>query len=131
MCKKQRFSTETVSRRQQSFVQYALQLAETSTCRQRHGAVVVKGGSVLSRGINKIHNCPSIFPDTEQDNPSIDRISTHAEEAALRMVSPDSARGATLYVARVLKDGTPGYSKPCPRCQSLIDSMGIKKVVYS
>lgn len=51
----------------------------------------------------------------------------HAEARVLQK----SDWGATLYVARVIRDGTWAISRPCPRCQAAIRNKGVKKVVYT
>jgi len=54
--------------------------------------------------------------------------SAHAEARVLRK----SGIGATLWVARVLKDKeTWAMAKPCANCQSLITNRRIKKVIYT
>jgi len=51
----------------------------------------------------------------------------HAEARSLRKADT----GCTLYVARVLRDGTWASAKPCPRCQALIRAKGVKRVYYT
>lgn len=103
-----------------------MKVAELSTAKQRHGAVIYKGGSVLSVGVNAVHNDP-LFTGEFTRNPN-----THAETQAIRACSPDiDLSNATLYVARVNKRGEPMYSKPCKTCQEAIDLAGIKKVIYT
>lgn len=53
--------------------------------------------------------------------------SGHAESRALRK----AGHGATLYVARVTRNGDLAMAKPCPRCQALIRSFGVVKVHYT
>lgn len=62
-------------------------------------------------------------------------LSTHAEIAAihefLRSYEADRLRGCTLYVCRVLADGTIANAKPCKGCTAAIEQFGIKKVYHS
>lgn len=98
---------------------------ERSTCTQKHAALIYRAGKVLSVGINKLHNDPSNWID-------IEGISTHAEIDAIRKVKDKSQlRGAVLYVARVSKGGNVALSKPCHRCQQVIEEVGIKKVIHT
>jgi tRNA(Arg) A34 adenosine deaminase TadA len=53
--------------------------------------------------------------------------SCHAEARAIRKADV----GATLFVARVTRDGEWAISKPCKHCQALIRNRGIKKVYYT
>ena len=39
--------------------------------------------------------------------------------------------GATVYVARINKEGKARNSKPCPMCQSAMEHVGIRRVVYT
>lgn len=97
--------------------------------RQRHGAVIVRGNSVISMGVNTWRNDPSVVEsDMIEGRGTI--FSTHAEVAAIKRAG-DRARGATLYVARLLACGTHGNSRPCQNCARAITRAGIKKVVYT
>lgn len=102
----------------------ATRLARMGTCRTRHGAVIVKGGRLLSVGINVNRNSPQdkAVPPTE--------IAVHAEEAALRALGGE-ARGAKIYVARVLRNDQPALSRPCDRCYEAIVAAGIKEIIYT
>jgi tRNA(Arg) A34 adenosine deaminase TadA len=53
--------------------------------------------------------------------------SCHAEARALRKADA----GATLYVARVTRDGQWAMSKPCKHCQAYIKNRRIKRVYYT
>lgn len=102
-------------------------MARKSDCRHKHGAVVVKNGNILSFGTN-IHR--ELNPADAQD---IDyfksNASVHAEVAALRQVA--DPRGCTVYVARVMADGSAGLSKPCVRCEKYLIGAGVKRVVWT
>lgn len=78
--------------------------AESDHKSQRMAAVVVKGGAVLSIGIN--------------------RGTRHAEERALRPHRNFS--GADIYVMRV--NGR--ISRPCVKCQVKIIAAGIRRAHY-
>lgn len=100
---------------------------ESEFTRARVGAVITKGGRVLASACNKLRY------SRRNDRPW---PSMHAEESAILKVLRHPAglrklQGATLYVSRVKKDGTCGLAKPCKDCQDLIDSVGIKKVIYT
>lgn len=63
------------------------------------------------------------------------KIYIHAETAAivrfLRELSSQELPDYKLYVARVLKDGTPANARPCVGCQSMIAEFNIKEVYYT
>lgn len=120
--------TEKFSRSQKSFLNLAMKTAEASECTQRHGAVVVKSGSVLSIGLNKWRNDAALADEMFAAGKSTN-ISVHAEIDALSRVR--NPAGAVLYIARVNRQGEPMMSKPCNECSKAIEESGITKVVYT
>jgi deoxycytidylate deaminase len=133
--------TETMlaplTRSQRSYLNRATRLAAKSQVVQRHGAVVVKGGSVISTGVNSYANDPVMFPVDHFEVDSMPRfsnrnhLSVHAEVAAIRRASSEQLRGAVLYVARISKGGVVGNSAPCAQCAAEVLKAGIKKVIYT
>jgi deoxycytidylate deaminase len=87
------------------YLRLAHELTKYSLAKQqRMAAVVVKGGSVLSTGVNyRFH---------------------HAEARAIR--PHKDFTGATIYVAR----HNQRCSRPCNDCQRKIIRAGIKRAVY-
>ena len=100
------------------FLERALGVASTSTCKQRHGAIVVKHGRVLGSGTNRRRNDPR-YVDWRSS-------SIHAEITAMRRAGFPTR--ATIYVARINRIGEARYSKPCANCQEVLDSFKIKVV---
>lgn len=95
----------------------------------RHAAVIVKAGRVLSvgRNRNKTHPNSVLNEDGERILKTI-----HAEfDAISRVKNKDQLKGATIYVARLGRNGHPGMSCPCEMCQNLINKYGLKKAVYT
>ena len=91
----------------------------------KHGSVIVKGGRVISTGINKERNHPRIV---SSEHIKTD-CSVHAEIDALKKVK--DASGSTVYIARVNRKGQARDSKPCSRCYSTLRNNGIKKIIYT
>jgi hypothetical protein len=91
----------------------------------------IKKGKKISFGWNKCIFYSSKNPHEDYMNGK--KITIHAEEMALKSVSPSKLKGATLYVVRNGHDML--NSKPCDRCQSIINSCmkknGLKNVYYS
>jgi len=116
-----------LSKTDKSYLSVARYCAKKSMARNTHGAVVVKGGRVLSIGWNKNRNHP-MFVSPEHIKSD---CSYHAEEVAIREAGEGNVRGAVIYVARVNKNGYDRDSKPCPKCASLIEKVGIKRIVYT
>ena|SRR3990167_1218941 len=97
----------------------ALEQAQLSVCKQKHGAVLVRGGCVLMVGHNKPRNQHLNQP----------KASVHAEVAVVRGCK--NGYGAKLYVVRLGKDGLAKGSKPCKDCARVLVAKGIRKVVHS
>jgi deoxycytidylate deaminase len=115
-----------LSNRENAFLSVARYLSTKSVARQRHGAIIVKGGRVIGAGFNKDKNNPDyISPEHVKTHSSV-----HAEIDAIRDAGWN-VRGAVLYVARVNNHGEDRYSKPCDRCQVVIEETQIKKVIYT
>lgn len=88
--------------------------------RFRLGAVVVKSGRVLSRGVNVSKKGPDTPPFRE---------SVHAEVMAMKTVVGLS--GATVYVARLNSFDGMALAKPCEHCINHMIHNGIQRVVFS
>ena len=97
----------------------------SSDCNFKHGAVVVKGGRIVSTGINRFKNHPmTVSPEHIKEHCSV-----HAEVDAIRKLK--NARGATIYIARIGKRGNQALSRPCDNCYTAIQRAGINKIVYT
>lgn len=115
-----------LSNREKAFLSVARYLATKSESRHRHGAIVVKGGSVIGTGYNKDKNHPDyVSPEHIKSHCSV-----HAEIDAIRDAKW-RVKGAVLYVARVNNHGQDRNSKPCDRCMVIIEETQIKKVIYT
>ena len=99
----------------------AKELAKLSRSRQKHGAIVVRNGQVVSAGVNISKGTADVHWPL---------ASEHAEERAISQAGKE-ARGATLYVARVNRLGEARLSRPCERCQSAIRKSGIARIVHT
>jgi len=104
----------------------AVKIAKKSTYKERfrHGAVLVKGGSVIQEGFNSF-NYSSFYHRFSEWGIE------HAEASALHQVSKSKTTGAVLYVVRINKEGYTRYSKPCLSCIKLAQFCGVRKIVYS
>jgi len=115
-----------LSRSEQAYLSVARYFAGKSKARRMHGAVVVKSGRVIGTGFNKDRNNPYyVSPEHIKTHCSV-----HAEVDAIRDANWN-VKGAVLYVARVNNAGVDRNSKPCNRCQVVIEEAQIKKVIYT
>lgn len=89
----------------------------------RHAAILVKGGKVISYGINK-----------RKAGMLADRVyglkGWHSEADCLLSIHKKNVKDAVLYVAGVTKTGRLANSKPCLCCQEFINKYKLKGVYY-
>lgn len=76
-----------------------------------HVCIVIRGGAIKAIAVN--HG------------------GIHAEIRALNQIWPNKSKGSTLISLRFTSGGLLASAKPCADCQTVIDSRGIKDVVYS
>ena len=109
-------------------VKLAIEIAKlNSFSRFRFGCVALdKRGYVLSVGMNNEKTHPyQAKLSTKQGNPHA--IYLHSEIATILKARE---KVHTLIVVRLLRNGTPGYSKPCHICEEAIRLAKIKQTVY-
>lgn len=85
----------------------------------------MRGGNVQARGYNTYKEHATRGGGPLQ--------TLHAEAAAIRAAETAGTelRGATIVVVRIPGAGGSQMSKPCRDCARLIESKGIKKVIYT
>lgn len=91
----------------------------------RIGAVICAGSIIKSRGFNQVRRARigsnfTNFPE-----------SLHAERHACIQMSKDDIKGCDIYIWREYKTGSPAIAKPCDKCYTLLESLGIKRIIYS
>jgi deoxycytidylate deaminase len=106
----------------------AIRVAKTADHKFRVGSAILKGRRVISTGTNKGYTSPYI-------RLNIDRYSmvdkNHAEISAILNARDRDLTGATIYIARCLKDDGTALSRPCDLCMEMIIEAGIRKIVYT
>lgn len=96
------------------------------------GAIITKGGDVLSVGFNRRKSHPiqkKYNVHRGCGDESKDYI--HAEMAAIIKVHHKDLRGATIYVSRKNANGDRAMCRPCNACMKAILDAGIKKICYT
>ena len=115
--------------KQHRYISLASKVAEQSDYGKfRHGAVLVKGNSVRNVSCNKHRHC-NFGTRFRESNTGIPTL--HAELGAILGMDRSVTQGATVYVVRINREGTPRMSKPCPMCESALKHVGVKRVVYT
>ena len=94
----------------------------------RHGAVIIKGGSILNASFNK-ENYSSF--GTRFRLPHRGHATVHAELGCILGLTRDSTVGADVYVCRINRDGDYRNSKPCSMCHEALKHVGVKRVYYT
>lgn len=118
----ERYGSTPFSRTTKARMDRAIKLAALSDMKQRHGAVLVSGGRIVSLGINVLRNEPRYWMP-------LGAISTHAE---IQCVSGLASPVGTLYVARLSPGGNLSNSLPCESCMRYLKVYtNIRKVVYT
>lgn len=116
------------TKKHQKFLSIAKKVARESEFeRFRHGAVLVKGGSVISFSFNKNKFCP--FAQRFRSLPGIPTV--HAEVGCILGLPRSITTNADVYVVRLGSDNTVRLSKPCQMCQSCLSHVGVKRIFYS
>lgn len=97
---------------------------KSSHKQHRLGAVIVKGGRILSTGYNELR--PSKIIGTQ---------TLHAEASAILKLLKNRRLhdlvGADIYVSRFTRGGRVGCARPCKHCLDLIRSVGIARVYFT
>ena len=101
---------------------------ESTYGKLRHGAVVVKGGSVVSFGFNKSNHCQFGQRFRHMDKGP---ATQHAEISAILGLPRSATQGADAYVVRINNDCDWRMSKPCCMCEQALRFVGIKRVFYT
>ena len=111
------------------YIEFAKRVAEQSNYGKfRHGAVLVKGSSVRSISCNKHRHC-SFGARFRREG--YGEATLHAELGAILGLSRSTTQGATVYVARINKEGKARISKPCPMCEAAMRHVGVRRVYYT
>lgn len=94
----------------------------------RHGALLVKGGSVINSSYNK-ENYSSFGKRFR--SPTRGHATVHAELGAILGLSRGVTAGADVYVCRINRGGEFRNSKPCAMCHLALKHVGVKRVYYT
>lgn len=117
-----------ISSRHNRFLDIAKKLALRSPYKKfRHGAILVKGGSIRNGACNSNDYCS--FGAKFRKEPG--KATIHAEIGAVLGIDRSVTEGATVYVARLNKREETRLSKPCSMCEAVLRHVGIKKVIYT
>lgn len=96
-------------------------------------SVIIKSGRVISTGTNKQS---SFIHGVTRGSRELWNINQCAERNAILKALKifDGLKhlaGSTIYVSRFSKNGNTALAKPCKYCLEFIESVGIKRIVYT
>lgn len=137
MARKERFKnhteftgqTVTQSKRILRYIDLAKNVAYNSDYgKLRHGAILVKGGSIINTCFNKDKFCS--FAGKFRD-PNSGPATIHAELGCVLGLARDVTSGGDIFVCRINKIGELRNSKPCIMCHQVMKHVGIKRVYYT
>ena len=113
-------SNRNLSSNDFSRIARAIKAARQSRLKVRVGALVVVSGKKAAAAANR-----------ERNHPRLGHLdaSVHAEIAALKKLG-GTARGGTLYVARLGARGRLLPSFPCRRCLPAVEASGVRRIVW-
>ena len=94
----------------------------------RHGAVLIKGGSVLNASFNK--DKYTSFGSRFR-SPTRGHATVHAEIGCVLGLPRSVTSGADVYVCRINRNGEFRNSKPCTMCHEALKHVGVKRVYYT
>ena len=94
----------------------------------RHGAVLVKGGSIINTSHNK-GNFSSFGSRFRKQG--CGHATYHAELGCIMGVARSVSTGADVYVCRVNRQDEYRSSKPCNMCHEILKHVGVKRVYYT
>jgi deoxycytidylate deaminase len=106
-----------------NFFTLAKNVSKHSTYHIRVDAVLVLHGTPVACGFNTVKTHPKL---AMRLNATI-----HAEVSALATCNKLNIKGATCFVYRETKNGTPALARPCDDCWRALRARGVKWVYYS
>ena len=119
-----------VSKGKRRYIQIAKRIAAQSQHDHfKHGAILVKGGSVISTACNKDQY--KKFGNRFRDTRTCGHATHHAELGCILGIDRSITQGATVYVCRTNRRGEFRMSKPCKMCEEVLRFCGVKKVLYT
>ena len=119
-----------------NFLNKALQLLRKhdflTSLEQRHCAMIVRGGAIISTGYNS-HDTNSFVQHYTRMVGQHKCHTTHAEMDAIKQVrSKTDLRGCKIFVARIcLGSKKPGLARPCNICERVLYEYGITRAIYT
>jgi deoxycytidylate deaminase len=110
------------------YLSLAKEMAESSHHKFRVGAALVRGNRLLSTGTNSYKTDPTMLRYYSR---VADWTGLHAEMAAIKGLRPEQIEGSTIFIFRLLRDGTQGLARPCQACCRYLADWGVRRAYFS
>jgi len=118
-----------ISKKTRGYLELARRIALQATYGGiKHGAVLVKGGSIINVSYNKENFCSfgNRFRKSTEGKATL-----HAELGCVLNLDRSITQGTNIYVVRVGKNGDFRLSKPCNMCEAALRHVGVKRAFYT
>ena len=114
-----------ITKKDYKFQKLGRKLLKLSTHpKYRMSCILVRGGRIISFGINKIGSPPPYVEKTYSN------MGLHAEVDCLAGISKKSARGSTIYICGETFKGNHILTQSCHSCYNFLKTMNVKRMVY-
>jgi tRNA(Arg) A34 adenosine deaminase TadA len=90
------------------------------------GAVITRRKRVLGVGKNSYKSDPLQFRYSRHPLSICKHAEIDAIKNAIKNGNSNELEGSTMFVARILKDGSLALAQPCQGCQKALDEFGIQ-----
>lgn len=114
-----------ITNKDYKFQKFGRKLLKLSTHpKYRMSCLMVKGGNIISVGINKVGSPPPYVKRLHKN------MGLHCEVDCLAGISKKASRGATIYIFGETVKGNNILTQPCFSCYSFIVLSQIKRIVF-
>ena len=121
----------SISKKHKEYIDTAVHIAQRSCMRCKHGAIIVKNGSVVACGHNySSQHC--IYRNKYSLHAEVNAIYDFFTKNKIPLRNKKKIlRDAFMIVIRIEKDGSLRNSKPCSECARVICRYNIGTILYS
>lgn len=98
--------------------------------RVKIGSVIVRGGKIISVGVNKRKTHPLQHEYNQYRKYKLRNDFLHSEMCAI-LNAKCNLRGSEIYVARKDNHGNPAICRPCEACMKALKDRGVSGVYYT
>lgn len=121
-----------MTKKEIAYFQAAKAVSSLSDHHYKIGCVIVNKHKIISSGFNSETKCHRLQAQLNLNHYKMHSPGKlHAETSALLPIRDRDLSRASIYIYRELKDGTKALAKPCPCCEKLLRSYGIKHIYYT